>query len=101
MVSLYVGLVAGLAVSTFSKTLAFLIGLLVLGTQVRHSLISLQQLELIMAAQYAASKGINIIPTQRVQQYVKGINLRSAIEDNVAFKMSFGATFLLSAFAEF
>ena len=48
-----------------------------------------------------ASHGYNVIPTARIQRYVKGINLRSAIEDNVAFKLSFGATFMLAAFAQF
>lgn len=48
-----------------------------------------------------ASHGYNVVPTSRIQRYVKGIDLRSAIEDNVAFKLSFGATFMLAAFAEF
>jgi hypothetical protein len=47
------------------------------------------------------SKGLHVIPTQRIQRYVKGINLQSMVEDNVAFKLSFGATFMLAAFAEF
>lgn len=51
--------------------------------------------------QFAAFKGYNIIPTARIQRYVKGINLRSAVEDNVAFKLSFGLTFMLGAFAKF
>ena len=50
--------------------------------------------------QYLASMGINIIPKKRLQRYVMGINLRSAIEDNLAFKFSFGMTFLLASFAE-
>jgi hypothetical protein len=36
-----------------------------------------------------------------LQKYVKGINLRSAINDNAAFKLSFGLTFALAAFGEF
>ena len=51
--------------------------------------------------QWAASYGYNIVPTSRIQKYVKGIDLRSAVQDNVAFKLSFGATFMLAAFAEF
>ena len=47
-----------------------------------------------------ASKGYNIVPTSRIQRYVKGIDLRSAIEDNVAFKLSFGTTFALASLAE-
>lgn len=48
-----------------------------------------------------ASRGYNIVPTSRLQSYVRGIDLRSAIEDNVAFKLSFGATFALASLAEF
>ncbi|MCJ1339385.1 hypothetical protein MMC09_004674 [Bachmanniomyces sp. S44760] len=77
------GLLGGLAVSTFSKSLAFLIGLGVWGVQ------------------FAASRGYNIVPTSKLQQYVKGIDLKSAVEDNVAFKLSFGVTFMLAAFAHF
>lgn len=51
--------------------------------------------------QYAARRGYNIIPVSRLQRYVKGINLRSAINDNVAFKISFGLTFALAAFGGF
>jgi len=32
---------------------------------------------------------------------MKNINLRSAINDNVAFKISFGLMFALTAFGEF
>ena len=49
---------------------------------------------------FAATRGYNIIPTTRLQKYVKSIDLRSALEDNVAFKLSFGVTFMLAAFAE-
>lgn len=51
--------------------------------------------------QIAARKGYNVIPVDRLQRYVKGINLRSAINDNVAFKISFGLMFALAAFGEF
>ena len=55
----------------------------------------------LMRLQYAARKGYNIIPVDRVQGYVKGVNLRSAINDNIAFKISFGLMFALAAFGEF
>ncbi|KAK5108288.1 hypothetical protein LTR62_008603 [Meristemomyces frigidus] len=77
------GLAAGLGVSLFSKPLALLIGLLVIGVQT------------------AESYGIHLIPYQSLQGYVKGVNLRSAVQDNVAFKLSFGTMFALSAFAAF
>ena len=80
---LHAGLVAGLGLSVFSKPLVLIIGLLVAGVQT------------------AESYGIHIIPYRQLQGYVKGVDLRSAVQDNVAFKISFGAMFALSAFAEF
>ncbi|KAH7051223.1 hypothetical protein B0J12DRAFT_662454 [Macrophomina phaseolina] len=78
-----IGLVGGLAVSTFSKPLALLVGLLVLGTQ------------------FLESRGIHIVPYKTIQKYAKSIDVRSALQDNVAFKLAFGSTFALAAFAEF
>ncbi|KAK2628420.1 hypothetical protein QTJ16_001523 [Diplocarpon rosae] len=78
-----VGLCAGLTVSTFSRSLTLILGLLVVGVQ------------------YASNHGINLVPYQRIQKLVTGIDLRSAIHDNVAFKISFGTTFVLAAFIHF
>jgi len=78
-----IGLCAGLAVSTFSTSLAMILGLLVVGVQ------------------WASSYGINVIPTDRLQKYFKNIDVRSAVQDNVAFKLSFGMTFALAAFLKF
>ncbi|KAF7189227.1 hypothetical protein HII31_09380, partial [Pseudocercospora fuligena] len=80
--SLRSGLVSGLAVSFFSKPLALLLGLLVVGVQT------------------AESYGIHLVPYKTIQGYAKNINVRSAVQDNVAFKISFGLMFALSAFAE-
>jgi len=77
------GLVCGLAVSVFSKPLAVVIGLLVFGIQ------------------FIESRGIHIIPYASLQRRVQNTDLRSLVQDNAAFKLSFGATFALAAFAEF
>jgi len=77
----FLGVICGLAVSVFSKTLTLLLGLLVVGLQ---------------TAEY---HGIHLIPYNRMQSYFKGIDLRSAVQDNVALKLSFGATFALAGFA--
>jgi len=77
-----VGLCTGLAVSTFSRSLALLIGLLVVGIQ------------------WAASYGYNL-PYEKLQSYVTNMNLRAAVQDNVAFKISFGTTFAMAAFVQF
>ncbi|KAF7904285.1 hypothetical protein EAF00_001619 [Botryotinia globosa] len=78
-----VGLGAGLAVSTFSRSLALIIGLMVVGMQ------------------WASSHGLDIVPTDRIQRYIKHVNLRSLVEENVAFKVSFGTTFAMAAFMRF
>jgi len=78
-----IGLCTGLLVSTFSKSLALILGLLVVGVQ------------------WASSYGINVIPYNRLQKYFTSIDLRSAVQDNVAFKLSFGTTFAMAAFMEF
>lgn len=52
------------------------------------------------AFQALESRGIHIIPYGRLQQYFTSIDLRSAIQDNAAFKLSFGATFALVGFAQ-
>jgi hypothetical protein len=55
----------------------------------------------LIKAKYASSRGINILPYDRLQRYVNGIDLRSAVQDNMAFKISFGTTFALAAFMHF
>lgn len=77
------GLGAGVLLSAFSRSLTLFLGL---G---------------IVAWQYAARKGYDILPVDRVQRYVQGVNLRSAVHDNVAFKISFGLMFALASFGEF
>ncbi|PVI02737.1 hypothetical protein DM02DRAFT_612712 [Periconia macrospinosa] len=77
------GVLMGLGVSVFSKPLAILLGL---G---------------IVCVQFLESRGIHIIPYSYLQRRFKQTNVRSLVQDNVAFKLSFGATFALAAFAEF
>lgn len=78
-----IGLCAGILVSTFSRPLALLLGLMVVGVQ------------------WASSYGINVIPYDRLQKYFTSIDVRSSVQDNVAFKLSFGTTFALAAFMHF
>ena len=56
---------------------------------------------ILICKQALESRGLHIVPWQRIQGFARGINVRSAVQDNVAFKLSFGATFALAAFAEF
>ena len=77
------GLGAGLVVSAFSTSLTLFIGL---G---------------IVAWQLAARRGYNFIPVDRLQRIFTNVDLRSAINDNLAFKISFGLMFALSAFGDF
>jgi len=94
------GLCAGLAVSTFSKTLAVILGLLVVGVQVIFPILFPlpPPPNLTIVLQVASSYGINVIPYHRLQKYVTSIDLHTAVQDNVAFKISFGTTFAMAAF---
>lgn len=78
-----VGFLGGFAISLFSKSLTVLIGLLVFGVQALES------------------RGIHIVPWGMLRRYYSETNLRSAILDNVAFKLAFGASFALAGFAKF
>ncbi|KAF1998895.1 hypothetical protein P154DRAFT_523725 [Amniculicola lignicola CBS 123094] len=77
------GVLGGLGVSVFSKPLAVLIGLGVVIVQVLES------------------RGIHIIPYSYLGRRFQQTNVRSLLQDNPAFKFSFGITFALAAFAEF
>jgi len=77
------GLVSGVAVSMFSKTLTVLLGLGIAGVQ------------------FLESRGLHIVPTERIQGWVKGIDVSKLINENVAFNICYGVTFALAAFAEF
>lgn len=81
---LQTGLATGLTVSLFSKPLALLLGLAFLGL-------------------HTAEKQLNmrLIPYETIQKYFKGIDLRGAVQDNAAMKVSFGVMFALSGFASF
>ena len=52
---------------------------------------------------HTAEKQLNmrIIPYDGIQKYFKGIDLRGAVQDNAAMKVSFGVMFALSGFASF
>ncbi|KAL4884148.1 hypothetical protein BJY04DRAFT_215578 [Aspergillus karnatakaensis] len=77
------GLVVGVGLRAFSRVLVVLIGM---G---------------IVAVEYAASKGYNIFPVHTLQKYVKSVNLEKLTSRNVPFKLSFGTTMALAAFAQF
>ena len=92
-------MLGGFAVSSFSKTLAILFGLTIFAIQVYHVFHN-RKLRADTPKTLEA-KGIHIVPTTRLQQYFKSIDVRAALEDNVAFKLGFGATFALAAFGSF
>ncbi|KAI1965947.1 hypothetical protein LOZ58_000848 [Ophidiomyces ophidiicola] len=77
------GLVAGVGLRIFSRTLTFTLG------------------AAILLIEWAASRGYNIVPTDFLQKYVKSVDVRRAITEKLAFKASFGTTLMLSAFSEF
>ncbi len=56
--------------------------------------------EELIKKQWASSYGVNVLPYDKIQRYVTDVDLRSAVQDNVAFKLSFGTTFAMAAFSE-
>ncbi|KAJ5317584.1 hypothetical protein PENANT_c038G08128 [Penicillium antarcticum] len=77
------GLVAGVGLRAFSKALVVIFGMGV------------------VLVEYAASKGYNILPLNRMQKYVKNVDLKRAMSEKRPFKMSFGVMMALAAFAQF
>ncbi|RAH47639.1 uncharacterized protein BO95DRAFT_513035 [Aspergillus brunneoviolaceus CBS 621.78] len=77
------GLVVGVGLRAFSRVLVVLIGM---G---------------IVVVEWAAAKGYNILPVNTVQKYVKRVDLQGAVSKHIPFKLSFGLTMGLAAFAQF
>ncbi|RAH81857.1 hypothetical protein BO86DRAFT_362515 [Aspergillus japonicus CBS 114.51] len=77
------GLVVGVGLRAFSRVLVVLIGM---G---------------IVAVEWAAAKGYNILPVNTLQRYVKRVDLQGAVSKHIPFKLSFGVTMGLAAFAQF
>ncbi|RDW74367.1 uncharacterized protein DSM5745_07029 [Aspergillus mulundensis] len=77
------GLVVGVGLRAFSRVLVVLLGM---G---------------IVAIEWAASKGYHIFPTKTLQKYVKSVDLDRFMSRNVPFKVTFGTTMALAAFAQF
>ncbi|RAL02105.1 uncharacterized protein BO80DRAFT_454254 [Aspergillus ibericus CBS 121593] len=77
------GLVVGMGLNAFSRVLVVLLGL---G---------------IVAVEWAAARGYNLLPVNTVQKYVKRVDLQKVVSHHIPFKMSFGVTMGLAAFAQF
>ncbi|KAM5442248.1 hypothetical protein MferCBS31731_002622 [Microsporum ferrugineum] len=77
------GVLAGLGLRIFSRTLAFSFGLA------------------IIIIEWAASKGYDILPTSWLQRHITSVDFRKLTHENVPFKASFGTTLAMAAFAEF
>ncbi|KAF7588034.1 hypothetical protein BBP40_006413 [Aspergillus hancockii] len=77
------GLVVGVGLRAFSRVLVVLLGMGV------------------VFVEWAAAKGYNVLPVNRLQKYVKSVDLQKAVSQNKPFKISFGVTMALAAFAQF
>ncbi|PLN76770.1 hypothetical protein BDW42DRAFT_178028 [Aspergillus taichungensis] len=77
------GLVAGVGLRAFSRVLVVLLGMGV------------------VFVEWAAARGYNILPLKRMQKYVKNYDLQRVVSRHIPFKMTFGATMALAAFAQF
>ncbi|KAE8150713.1 hypothetical protein BDV25DRAFT_106853 [Aspergillus avenaceus] len=77
------GLVVGVGLRAFSRALVVLLGMGV------------------VFVEWAAAKGYNLVPVNRLQKYVKRIDLQKAVSQHKPFKVSFGMMMALAAFAQF
>ncbi|KAJ5908252.1 hypothetical protein N7495_000934 [Penicillium taxi] len=77
------GLVAGVGLRAFSRVLVVVLGM---G---------------IVFAEWAASKGYNIIPVNQIQKLVKSVDVQGVLSKQRPFKISFGLMMALGAFAHF
>ncbi|KAL5940462.1 hypothetical protein ACKVV1_008127 [Pyricularia oryzae] len=77
------GFLSGVFVSVFSRTLVLLMGLT------------------IVAFSVAAKYGIDLVHQLRLKERAQSSRVLSALRSNTPFKLSFGVTFALSAFAHF
>ncbi|PYH29794.1 uncharacterized protein BO87DRAFT_380252 [Aspergillus neoniger CBS 115656] len=77
------GLVVGVGLRAFSRVLVVLLGI---G---------------IIAVEWAAARGYNLLPVNTVQKYFKRVDLQKTVSHHIPFKISFGATMGLAAFAQF
>ncbi|RJE22008.1 hypothetical protein PHISCL_05673 [Aspergillus sclerotialis] len=77
------GLLVGVGLRAFSRVLVVLLGIGV------------------VAVEWAASRGYNLLPVNTMQKYVKSVDLHKSITENMPFKITFGATMALAAFAQF
>ncbi|KAF8475662.1 hypothetical protein BDZ91DRAFT_778777 [Kalaharituber pfeilii] len=75
----FLGLFTGIAVARFSKPLGIVLGLLV------------------FFVEFLAMRGIHIIPYERLERWLGGVDYKSAILDNIAFKIAFAAAFTVAA----
>ncbi|KAJ9134446.1 hypothetical protein NKR23_g10134 [Pleurostoma richardsiae] len=77
------GLLTGLLVSVFSKTLVLLIGVGMVVIQV------------------ASRYGIDLVDILKLRQRVQSSKILSALSRDTTFKLAFGVTFAMSAFMQF
>jgi len=55
----------------------------------------------LIVPQVASSYGIDLVQQPKLKERVKSSRLLAALRENTPFKLSFGATFALSAFMRF
>lgn len=95
------GLIAGVGLRAFSRTLAVVLGMGVVLVEVFSFLLSLFFSSLLTLFQWAASKGYNLLPLNWIQQSVSSVDVQRAVLDQMPLKVSFGVTMALAAFARF
>jgi len=77
------GFLAGLLLSVFFRTLTLVVGVAIIGIQV------------------ASRYGVDVLELSRLKKQILSSRILSSLSHKPVFKLSFGVTFLLSAFVSF
>ncbi|KAI2793802.1 hypothetical protein POX_a00388 [Penicillium oxalicum] len=80
-----------------------------IATQAKNTLLTPENMRQVMVVlgmgvvlvEWAASKGYNILPMDRLTGYIKNTDVRRMVQENRPFKISFGAMMAMAAFAQF
>ena len=85
----------------FSKTLVFLAGVGIIAIEVRL-LANIRPLcDELTNDQIASRYGINLVDTLKLRKRIDSSKILRSLNKNPMFKLSFGVTFALAAFASF
>lgn len=95
------GFVTGVVISLFSKTLVLLAGIGIVAIEVSTPPIPARARARANLRQIASRYGINLVDVLKLRKMIDSSKVLRSLNKNPVFKLSFGVTFALAAFASF